>query len=137
MSEEQLDMLGTDLDQIIENLDKLTDDDLKSAWPVTLANLVEVFKAAFARKGLSEKQALELAQHAVVAQAHYMGGREFYLPRGDSLQRALRNMQVWQEFNGRNIDALMAKYGFTRQGIAKILREQRSLARKKVQLPLL
>ncbi|EKE75205.1 Mor transcription activator family protein [Gallaecimonas xiamenensis] len=137
MAEQQLDMMGTDLDQILAHLDQLSDSDVKKLWPQTLVNLVEVFEAAFKREGLSEDDAKGLAKVAVVSQAHYMGGRTFYLPRDERLKKALRNIRIWQEFTGRNKHELLEKYQLTMSQLVNIINEQKALQTAKVQMQLL
>ncbi|WP_115720176.1 Mor transcription activator family protein [Gallaecimonas mangrovi] len=137
MAEQQLDMMGTDLDQILTHLDQLSDSEVKKLWPQTLVNLVEIFEGAFKRQGLAEASARSLAKVAVVSQAHYMGGRQFYLPKDDRLKTALRNIDIWNKFNGRNIDQLINEYGLTRPQLASIIKEQRALQTAKVQMQLL
>lgn len=39
--------------------------------------------------------------------AHYFGGKSFYLPAGDKIKEALRDAQIYQEFNGKNVPELI------------------------------
>ncbi len=78
---------------------------------------------------LAKAQARKLA----LVQAHYMGGRAYYIPTGDHLKAALRDRAIWDEFNGRNIDALARKHGLSVPQTYAVVAEQRLLARRRLQ----
>ena len=118
-----------------ELLSKAEDIELDStAWLHALAELVSIFKDEMTSSAkLDESKALKLAKRLVARQAHHMGGRQYYLPRDERLKKALRDVDIWQRYNGRNIDVLQREYSLTSQQIYAILREQRQLERERRQ----
>lgn len=133
MKTEQEDIFGDDIggNDLLQAVATLDD----HHWPYRLTEMVEVMAAAALRQGMAADQAeaLRLAHWAVLVVADHFGGRQTYLPRGDSLRRALRDNHIWHEFNGRNVDELGSKYKMSAVRIYSILAEQRALHRAKVQ----
>ncbi len=62
-----------------------------------------------------------------------MAASLFYLPTGTVLQDALRNVQIYNEFKGNNVPDLVKKYNLSESHIYAIIREQRTLSRKRYQ----
>ncbi|WP_279488096.1 Mor transcription activator family protein [Aeromonas veronii] len=81
---------------------------------------------------LAKAQARKLA----LVQAHYMGGRAYYIPTGDHLKAALRDRAIWDEFNGRNVEELSRVYNLSVPQIYAVLATQRRLLRDVWQLKL-
>jgi len=67
------------------------------------------------------------ARRTIMLLAHYFGGQVIYLPRNEKLRLALRNQQIWYEFNGHNIQSLAKKHKLTETMIYGILKAQRKL----------
>lgn len=109
-------------------------------WPKTMSEFVEVLSAAAVRQGISKDKtaANEIARWAVLTLGVHFGGRQVYLPKGDVLHTALRDMQMWQEFTGHNHEQLASKYKLSVVAVYKIIGQQRALHMAKVQprLPL-
>lgn len=83
---------------------------------------------------LDERKSRLLAIHIVSRLAREYGGTSFYVPKPDAIDRALRDMRIWAEFdgtvsgpNGRKMLAI--RHRMTEQGIWLILRKQRDLSR--------
>ncbi|MRJ41174.1 MULTISPECIES: Mor transcription activator family protein [Idiomarina] len=126
-----------------KNLDELLSkaEDIElgtTAWPQTLAELVSIFKDEMmsGAVALDEDKALSLAKRLVARQAHHMGGRQFYLPRDERLRKAIRDVEIWQRYNGRNVAELQREFDLTAQQVYAILREQRQLERDRRQAKL-
>ncbi|QHB72919.1 Mor transcription activator family protein [Stenotrophomonas sp. 364] len=102
-------------------------------WAPALAAFVEVMNSALQKQGLTEAQAAKLATAGVLALASYLGGRQFYLPRGERLRKALRDAEIYQRAKRGNIQQLAAEYGLSDIYIYKICRIQRALHREKIQ----
>ena len=73
--------------------------------------------------------AMNLARFAVVALSIHIGGNMMYLPRGDRLQKALRNAEIFKLFDGNNTTELAMKFKLSRQTIYDILKKQRASAK--------
>lgn len=101
-----------------------------SAWPRTLAELVDVYVNHFLRLGRDRTAALAEAQAVIIVLAHHFGGRVVYIPRDDKLRLALRDARIWREHDGRNVRQLADHYELTTAQIYSILREQRVIRRR-------
>lgn len=119
----------------LPDLDSLQPDEIKSAWPVALADMLDVSVAACKRAGESEARALELAIATLDALSRYMGGRQYYLPTSDALDRALRDNKMWRDYSGRteDIERFAAQYRLTPIAVYRILAEQRAIHTRKRQ----
>jgi Mor family transcriptional regulator len=128
---EQADMLPApvpaDFDR--EQLDAVPAD----KWARNLVEMIEVIEARHVRDGLSQAQAFRLARNAVLEVAEHQGGRQFYLPRGDTLRTALRDAEIFRKVNRSNIEELAREHGLTVSQIYRINRQQRALHVRRVQ----
>lgn len=102
-------------------------------WPSMLAELVDVLRATFQRRGHSETEAIAEAQHAALAIGEHLGGRQVYLPRGDRLREWLRDRTIFLEYNGRNKGQLAQRYNVTERRIEQIAAEQRAVYIRRMQ----
>lgn len=114
-------------------LDHMEDKEIRAKWPAALVDMTDVAAAALARDGVDVAIARRQAVTVMRALAIYHGGRKFYLPNGEALDRALRNMRIWDDFNGNNVDDLARRYRLSDVQIYAILSEQRTLHRRKTQ----
>ncbi|ATL91888.1 transcriptional regulator [Aeromonas sp. CU5] len=121
------------LGQLVDRLDQIPASELTAKWPKALSELVDVLACELVRGGMAQEQAKAQARKLALVQAHYMGGRAYYLPTGDHLKAALRDRAIWDEFNGRNIDQLARKYGLSVPQTYAIVAEQRGLTRRRMQ----
>ncbi len=102
-------------------------------WPSVLAELVDVLRTTFRRRGRDEAAAIAEAQQAVLAIGQYLGGRQIYLPTGESLQTALRDRRLYLEYNGRNKGELAQRFGITERRVEQIAAEQRAVYIRRIQ----
>lgn len=109
-------------------------------WPKAMAEFIDVLAASALRSKLvaNEAEAQKYARWCVLTLGKHFGGRQVYLPKGDHLDKALRDNQIWHEFNGKNHEALAEKYRLTVVGIYRIIATQRQLHINRIQpkLPL-
>lgn len=119
--------------QLFDNLDKIPDSEIFHKWPRTLSEIIEVLEAELIRQGYEAEKARMLASKLTGVMAHYFGGQSFYLPTGEVLKEAIRNVMIFREFKGNNISALIRKYGLSESHIYAIIREQLKLQRKRHQ----
>jgi Mor family transcriptional regulator len=68
-----------------------------------------------------------------LAIGNHLGGMQFYLPRGDALVRYIRDMEIWDSFNGRNTKELAHKHHLTEKSIYEILARMRKIEQKRRQ----
>ncbi|MGR1252635.1 Mor transcription activator family protein [Aeromonas veronii] len=124
------------LGQLVDRLDQIPASELTAKWPKALSELVDVLACELVRGGMAQEQAKAQARKLALVQAHYMGGRAYYIPTGDHLKAALRDRAIWDEFNGRNIDQLARKHGLSVPQTYAIVAEQRRIVRSSMQLKL-
>ncbi|HDZ8978822.1 Mor transcription activator family protein [Aeromonas veronii] len=123
----------TSLGQLVDRLDQIPASELTAKWPKALSELVDVLACELGRGGMEQDLAKAQARKLALVQAHYMGGRAYYLPTGEHLKAALRDRAIWDEFNGRNIDQLARKHGLSVPQTYAVVAEQRGLARMRIQ----
>ncbi|MFM5733372.1 MULTISPECIES: Mor transcription activator family protein [Aeromonas] len=121
------------LGQLVDRLDQIPASELTAKWPKALSELVDVLACELVRGGMEQDLAKAQARKLALVQAHYMGGRAYYIPTGDHLKAALRDRAIWDEFNGRNIDQLARKHGLSVPQTYAVVAEQRELMRRRIQ----
>ncbi|ALP43617.1 Mor transcription activator family protein [Aeromonas schubertii] len=121
------------LGQLVDRLDQILASELTAKWPKALSELVDVLSCELVRGGMEQELAKAQARKLALVQAHYMGGRAYYIPTGDHLKAALRDRAIWDEFNGRNIDQLARKHGLSVPQTYAVVAEQRELMRRRIQ----
>ncbi|MDH5785349.1 MAG: hypothetical protein OEZ16_07040 [Chromatiales bacterium] len=120
------------LDQLLEHMEDA--EQSKHRWPKLLADMIDVLAEHFQRRRkMSAEEASAEATQVITVIAHYFGGRLTYLPKDEKLRLALRDNQIWLEFNGRNVPALAQKYDLTEVQVYNIIREQRGMHVARVQ----
>lgn len=118
---------------LFDHLDQIPANEIYHKWPGTLSEIIEILSCELVRQGENADNAKGKAAKLVGVMAHYFGGKSVYLPTGDVLKDALRNTQIYHEFNGKNVAELVSKYRLSESHIYAILREQRALLRKRYQ----
>lgn len=73
-----------------------------------------------------------IARAMVYAICETMGGAVVYIPRGDGLRRAIRDMEIFREWREKNArpDALARKFDLSSQAVYDIIARQRVLHRQ-------
>jgi len=134
---EQLDLFDPDymdVNQVLNALDPAVRDDPR-VWPTLLAELVDRVADHF--EGWAKMKpdgAMEWAQNVIVVIAHYLGGRNIYLPRDDRLKRAIRDAMIYRAFDGGNHLELSRKTGLTTPTIYNIISKERTLRQDRSQM---
>ncbi|RUR54141.1 Mor transcription activator family protein [Aeromonas veronii] len=121
------------LGQLVDRLDQIPASELTAKWPKALSELVDVLSCELVRGGMEQELAKAQARKLALVQAHYMGGRAYYIPTGEHLKAALRDRAIWDEFNGRNIDQLARKHGLSVPQTYSVVAEQRQLTKRRMQ----
>lgn len=123
-----------DIGALFDHLDQIPSVELENRWPSLLVEVIDVMQAELLRQNFAADKAKTTASKLVGVMAHYFGGKSFYLPAGDKIKEALRDAQIYQEFNGKNVPELVKKYRLSESTIYAILRNQRLLQRKRHQM---
>ncbi|MBS4715617.1 transcriptional regulator [Aeromonas dhakensis] len=124
------------LGQLVDRLDQIPASELTAKWPKALSELVDVLACELVRGGMEQDLAKAQARKLALVQAHYMGGRAYYIPTGEHIKAALRDRAIWDDFNGRNIDFISRKYKVSVPQTYAILARQREINKKSIQIDL-
>lgn len=108
--------------------------------PRQMAEITDLLadELAKSRPELGPEQARALAGRQMARLAREFGGGNFYLPKGDALERALRDLRLWSDFDGTiagpgGVETLARREGLTTIHVYRILAVQRDLHRARVQ----
>lgn len=140
IDEEQLDLLpasSQELEQALATLKNLKPDereDFIKRWPSTLQSLCELMRVTL--EGNNVADAIAVSEALATTLSTYLGGRDMYIPNGERLKDALRDIRIWREFKGNNLEVLARDYGLTERRVSQIIAEQRAafVARKQRRL---
>lgn len=137
---EQLDLLATntaELEQALATLATLKPDereDFIRRWPSTLQSLCDVMRVTLKQHNIVDAD--NVSEALATSLSAYLGGRDVYIPNGERLKNALRDIRIWREFKGNNLEQLSRDYGLTERRVSEIVAEQRAalVARKQRRL---
>ncbi|ECR7610266.1 hypothetical protein F2C03_06865 [Salmonella enterica] len=137
--EQNLDLFAgrDELEPLVDNLHLIPDEEREKLWTGTLSDLLAVMLSEMKRAGVDEQQALNLSERLTIALSGYMGGRSLYLPAGGRLKTAVRDMLIYAEFNGRNIQHLQKKYRLSEPQVYAILKRERDVYIRRRQISLI
>lgn len=137
-SQEQNHELFTDEETLSEELlNHLPDisDEAKRKWPRDLVALLDIYQASLVRLGYPVEQGSRIA-HALISElAVYCGGRYIYLPKGDALEKAIRDVRLFIDWRDHQHtpEMLVSKYKISLQHVYRIIDEQRKYHINKIQ----
>ncbi len=136
MSEEQKDLLGDHsyTDDLASHMSEIPAE-VRKKWPRDLTALIDIFSAALNRMGYKEEEAQKISLTLLHEQSMYCGGRYFYLPKKDALQRAIRNIDLHKDWAEKGVQPseLATKYDISVKQVYLIIEEQRAYCRKRIQ----
>ncbi|MFJ3469073.1 Mor transcription activator family protein [Pseudomonas sp. NPDC090201] len=106
---------------------------LLARWEGTLTEMAGIAESKL-REVLPDKpdQVPAIARAVVYAICETMGGAVVYIPRGNVLRRAVRDMEIFREWREKNTrpDELGRKFDLSSQAIYDIIARQRELHRR-------
>jgi Mor family transcriptional regulator len=111
----------------------MTDPAVLTRWEGTLKEMVEIAEAKLRSELGDVANVPSLARHVVFALCDTLGGSVVYLPRGDTLKRAMRDAAIFRDWRdgGKPPADLVRKYRLANQTIYDIIARQRALHRKR------
>lgn len=137
---ELFDMADIDHEKIMENMNSGELVAFKHRWPQLLVDINDVVNNHLAKalKKSSPEEIQKISDGVIIALSKYLGGRQIYLPSNESLNIAIRDINIWRDHNGRNTEHLAKKYKLTEIYIYSILKAQLALHVNRIQpqLPL-
>lgn len=95
-------------------------------WPASLRNLFDVVAAAL-RHAPAGSDIERQARDVVLAIAEYLGGEKVYLPTGEALRRAVRNVMIYRLAGKVRAKDLGKRFRLTESAVFEIQEEQRRL----------
>ncbi|KEQ19186.1 Mor transcription activator family protein [Endozoicomonas numazuensis] len=133
MSMNEDDLFG--LDHTNDILGHLDDEALhqKHLWPGDLVELAEVIRAQLLREEVKDDALYLQMERVLLAMSFLCGGRNYYLPKGERIKKALRDKRIYDEFDGKNIRGLSNHYKLSEQKVYEVVREQRQLHKNRIQ----
>lgn len=105
--------------QLIGHIDNIPAPELESRWPRSVVDLIDVLENELKRQNVSNPR--ELARKQAVALSCFLGGRQFYIPCGDTILTALRDDLLYCQFNGRNMEELRRQYRLSSRRSTRLL----------------
>ncbi|TBV12773.1 Mor transcription activator family protein [Stutzerimonas kirkiae] len=101
-------------------------------WEGTLREMVEIAEASLQDQLGESDQVPLLARHVVFGICDAMGGSIIYLPRGERLKIAMRDVEIFKLWRERDASpaVLARKYRLAVQTIYDIIARQRALHRR-------
>lgn len=113
-------------------LDHIDDEVESSRFPSLLAELNALLRVELGRLGYDPKHSIEL----VAAVSGKIGGMQVYFPRGQVLEQLVRDMRIWRDFTGDNVQELVERYHVTYKTVYKAIKRMRRLELSKRQYSL-
>lgn len=126
--QEQPDLFGQSVEELQSCLNKLSREDaaeVRKRWPSNLQSLALLIEAELSKTEVKEPQ--KVGESITLAIGHYFGGRDVYIPTDQRLKAALRDIKIWQEWTGNNLEFLANKYALTQRRVAEIIQHQRAV----------
>ncbi|CAH3481906.1 MULTISPECIES: Mor transcription activator family protein [Enterobacteriaceae] len=116
-------------DSILDHID----DEIEGArFPSLLSELNALLRVELERLGYDPKHSIEL----VAAISGKIGGMQVYFPRGQVLEYLVRDMRIWRDFTGNNVEELVERYHVTYKTVYKAIKRMRRLEMNKRQFSL-
>jgi Mor family transcriptional regulator len=124
----------------------MPDDDIRAEvledperWEKTMADIADVLVDELRQAGIDG--ACSLGRKLAFALSQALGGTQIYLPRGDAIRRASRDLGIWLEYDGTVMGpdgsvALARRYNLSEIYIYRIIARQRGLHRSETQTAL-
>ncbi|MFN3494212.1 MAG: Mor transcription activator family protein [Hydrogenophaga sp.] len=83
--------------------------------------------------GVSEKAANLIANALADHLADQWGGQNLNLPKDYRRKLSARELEIYERFNGSNVDQLALEYGMTERGVRKLINRTRERLRRNAQ----
>lgn len=110
--------------------------DARQKWPELLVQMLDCAQRTGQRLGLDESDAERFAYEFIRDQAREIGGCQVYIPKGDALDRALRDREIYQQAGRVAVETLAQRHNLSMKQVWEIQRRQRELHIRTVQVPL-
>lgn len=104
----------------------------ESTYPELLQDLADQVGLKLVELGVDPEKAAEIGFASAEHIREHWGGQPIYLPKGAQYEFSMRDMQVFEQFNGHNHAALAREYNLSVMRIYQIIKAVRAeLTRKR------
>ncbi|WP_299011169.1 Mor transcription activator family protein [uncultured Shewanella sp.] len=100
---------------------------LDSDYPETVQTIIGMFKDRLKAEGVINEN---LADKLTLELSIVLGGRDVYIPKLSRLKTFIRNISIFDKFNGDNTKKLADEYDMTPNRIYQIVKEQQAIRKK-------
>lgn len=90
-------------------------------YPEFLNDLAREIAALLVQRGIEQERADDVALEAAEFVRVRWGGQQIYLPKGVLFELSVRDLQIWEKWNGRNTLELCREYDLTKQRLYQII----------------
>jgi len=93
-----------------------------SRAPQLIGDMADKIAAAVAKRGVANEQAAEIGVEVADQIRADWGGQAIYFPKGEALDIAQRDIEIWHKFTGFNHLALAREYDLTEIHIYRVVK---------------
>lgn len=131
MAEKQHDFIGHD-DIPADAIERMSAPEVMGAWEGRLQEMFSVVEHALGQLPETNERRAEIARWVTLTLCDTLGGTIIYLPRGDALKRAIRDTEIYRDWqkSGKLPRQLARKYKLGEQAVYAIIAKQRELHRR-------
>ncbi len=95
-------------------------------YPALISDMYDVIYLALKPELPDDKLHIVTERILLVLLSNVIGGVSIYCPKADSVQRLIRDKDIYHQFNGNNTDELARRYKLSTRHIYNIVKEQRA-----------
>lgn len=107
--------------------------DERTGYPEILADLADQVAVKLVALGIEAERAADVGFAAAEHMRAHWAGQSFYLPKGVQYSLSRRDIEIFEKFNGRNIDQLAREYDKTTMRMYQIIKAVRAEMQRKNQ----
>jgi Mor family transcriptional regulator len=92
------------------------------SYPELLTEIAEIIAESLADRGVEAKDAALMANEAAEKIRFRLGGLEYYIPKCQSMQLEIRDVEIMKRFDGQNHADICREYGISERRLRQILK---------------
>lgn len=96
-------------------------------WPDLLVQMLDASSQTVQSLGIDAELSEKIALSTIRSFADLFGGLQVYLPKGEALNRALRDREIYQQAGKVSASTLAHKYNLSMKQIWEIQRKQKNI----------
>jgi len=103
---------------------------VKKTYPEVLADLAAQVATRLIDRGIPEATAIEVGGELADHFTEYWGGLQIYIPKNLRYQITQRDQEIFEEFDGSNMEAICRKHGITVRSFYRVINSVRTNRKK-------